>query len=217
MYRKYFKILIVLLTIVLVASCSKEKNTSQEIFNHLEKAAELEKGFNNQQQPLVDAEKKEQQLYNQIIALDMSKYNQIVTLSNEALDSIKNREDFLSKEKQSMDQAYQEFLKTKPLIAQLTDKSLKEKANVLYATMVKRYNTYQDLHNAYAASISEDKKLYTMFKDKKLSIENLQKQIDVVNNGYKKINDDKDTFNKYTGKFNKEKKDFYQAAGINIK
>lgn len=202
---------------VLLVSCSNDKSVSQKIFKHAEKAAQLENGFNNQQKPLLDAEKKEQSLYNQIIALDMSKYNKIVTLSNEALDSIKHREDLLSKEKKSIDDAYKEFQKVKPLISELSNKDLKAKANTLYTSMVNRYKTYQNLHDAYQTSLSEDKKLYNMLKDKNLSIDTLQKQIDTVNKSYKTINDDKDKFNKYTGTFNKEKKDFYKAAGINIK
>lgn len=199
-----------------LAGCSIGDKPSEEIYSHLEEAAILEQKFEKQQQPLVEAEKKEQQLYNEIISLSMKEYDKIVSLSKDAIELAEKRQERIKKEKESVDKAYQEFTEIKPIIEDMDKSDLKKKAQQLSDLIDNRYKTYGELYDSYQKGIAMDIELYKMLQNKELKPERLQQQIDKVNKGYKIINEKKEAFNKYTEQYNAAKKEFYKAAGLEI-
>jgi predicted patatin/cPLA2 family phospholipase len=83
--------------------------------------------------------------------------------------------------------------------------------------MQKRYRAHDELYNEYVEGIKNDKELYLMFKDKNLSIADLEAQVNKVNQTYEKIFAANNQFNQLTDEYNAKKKMFYQKAGINSK
>ncbi|MEH6905342.1 YkyA family protein, partial [Neobacillus drentensis] len=71
--------------IVIIAGCTKEKTPVEKMYDVLEKVVSAEKVFEEQQNPLVTLEKREKEIYDQIIKLGMKEYDQIVKLSDEAV------------------------------------------------------------------------------------------------------------------------------------
>ncbi len=186
------------------------------MYDHLEEAVSLEKQFREQQEPLAKAEKKEQDIYEEIVALSMDDFDKIEKLSKQAEEYTDKRLEYLKKEKESIDEAYKEFEEVKDLSSDLENKDAKKDAKKLIDTMDKRYDAYQKLNKEYKAAVEQDKKLYSSLQDKELTLEQLQDQIKVVNDQYGKVAEQKDAFNKYTSEFNDAKKSFYKSAELNV-
>jgi DNA repair exonuclease SbcCD ATPase subunit len=199
-----------------LVGCSMGDKPSEQIYNHLEEAAVLEEGFETQQHPLVEAEKKEQQLYEEIISLSMKKIEKIISLSKEATASAEERKKLIKEEKKSLEKAYKEFAEIESVIDDIEETELKKKAEDIYKTMEQRYTVYQELYNSYTKSTELDIELYKMLQNKELTPEDLQKQIDEINESYETINEKKEDFNKLTEQYNAFKKEFYIVAGIEL-
>lgn len=208
-------ILIFLFTIVLSA-CRSNKTPEEEIYTIIEKSVSLEAGLQNQQDPLVDLEEKEKKLYDQIISLGMKEFDKIVTLSNQALAILEEREDRIQKEKESIEASRKHFQAVLPIIDELEDDSLKKEAKGLYSLMEKRYQIYEKLYKNYLNGIILDKELYEMFQDKNVSLEELETQIEKINQTYEKVMNNNKEFNEYSEKTYEAKLAFYKHANLDI-
>lgn len=215
LYRKTAIILLIGL-LTLLAACS-EATTSEKIYTHLEKAVTLEEAFEEQQNKIVELEKKEQELYSQIIDLNMDEFDKIKSTAKEAIKVIEERKDLISLEKESIEASKEEFKKVKGLIEELEKEDAKEKANEMYDVMMKRYEAYDKLNEAYTQSLKLEVDLYTMLQKEDLKQETLTAHIEKINETYKKVLEANDNFNSYTEKYNQLKKEFYQVAKIDVK
>lgn len=201
---------------LIMAGCQLNflKNPCEKIYHQLEKSASEEKEFNQVQKPLVDAEGKEQTLYNQLVNVDKNNDKKTSQLSQQAIQSVEKRSRLIKKEKDSIDKAYQTFKKILPQISKIKDDEAKQEAERMANTMSTRYKNYQKLYNDYQSALTDDRKLYELFNDQKLKADTLQKQLEKVNSHYQTIDKDKDAFNKATKTFNQQKKIFYNVADI---
>lgn len=187
------------------------------MYNQLENVVSSEKVFEEQQEPLITLEKKEKDIYDQIIGLGMKQYDQIVKLSDEAINMADERKSYMDKETKSLKESEKNFNKVKDLIVDIKDPELSKLANELYDIMKKRYRAHDELYNVYIEGIKNDKELYVMFKNKNLSITDLESQVNKVNKTYEKIFAANNQFNQLTDDYNAKKKMIYQKAGINTK
>ncbi|WP_226658490.1 YkyA family protein [Pseudalkalibacillus hwajinpoensis] len=199
-----------------LVGCQFGGSPEEKMYDHLEEAVALEDQFREQQDPLAKAEKKEQDIYNEIVALSMEEFDKIEKLSKEAEDNSDQRLEYLKKEKESIDEAYEEFEEVKDLTEDLETDAAKKDAKNLIDIMDKRYEAYGKLHKEYKAAVEQDKKLYSSLQDKELTLEQLQDQIKSVNDKYGKVAEHKEDFNKYTSDFNEAKKAFYESAELNV-
>lgn len=206
-----------LISVIAMLSACNSESTSEKMYDHLEKAVSLEDAFTKQQDDIVKLEKKEQELYSQIIDLSMDEFDEIKSISQEAIGVIDEREDKIGLEKESIDASKKEFTEVKGLISELEDEKAKDKANKMYDTMKKRYDAYYKLNEAYTQSLKLEKELYTMLQKEDLEQDTLTEHIEKINVSYKKVLEANDNFNTYTESYNKQKKDFYKAAKIEVK
>lgn len=209
--------IILLISGIAILSACNGASTSEEMYKHFEKAVSLESAFEKQQDDIVKLEKKEQELYSQILDLSMDKFDKIKKLAEDAIVVIEKREEKIGLEKESIDASKEEFEKVKDLIGNLEEKKAKEKANEMYDIMMKRYDTYYKLNDAYKQSLKLEKELYTMLQNEELKQETLAEQIKKINDSYKKVLEANEKFNTYTEKYNNIKKEFYDAAKIEVK
>ncbi|RYG74027.1 hypothetical protein EU245_03935 [Lentibacillus lipolyticus] len=200
---------------VFLPACSG-KSASEQIYNHLEKAVELEKTFEKQQDPIVELEQKEQEIYKKIIDLNMDEYDKIKELSEKALANIEKREKKIKLEKESMQASKEEFMKIEDKLTDLEEASVQDKADEMFAAMTDRYEAYNELHKAYSKSLSLEEELYTMLQDKELEQETLSDHIASLNDSYQKVIEANKAFNNLTNEYNGLKKEFYDAAGLNV-
>ena len=202
------------LSLSMLAGCSAAKSPGEKAFQYMEKAAQLESGFNAQQKPLIKEEQNEQQLYQDILALDMKQFDQIQAKSKQALSSVAKRKQLMETEKKSMDQAANIFKKAEPFVNQIKDKKQAVIGKKTIKDMNDRYDSFNKLNTYYNQSLTADESLFKLLQTKGVTVENLQKKLDEVNASYKKIDKEKDQFNTYTTSFNQDKKAFYKSMNI---
>ncbi|WP_175638824.1 YkyA family protein [Metabacillus schmidteae] len=208
-------VFILLICTVLLTGCfgpSPEEN----IYQILEDVASQEDTFKQQQKPLLELEKKESELYNKIMDLGMSEFDQVVSLSKEALTVIEDREKKLQKEHESIVASKEKFEEITTEIENITDEPIQEAANQLKTTMEDRYKSYETLFENYETSLSLDKELYTMLQKKDLTIEEFETHLTKINAAYKTVIEQNEEFNKLTEQYNKQKMDFYKKAELNV-
>jgi chromosome segregation ATPase len=214
--KEIFRIsLIISLLFILLSGCSgpsPEKN----IYTIFEKVVTLEDSFKEQQQPLEELEKKESELYNEIMDIGLKDFEKVVALSNEAVTVLEDRETRIEAEYESIKASKEEFELVNKEIEKIKDEKLAEKAKEIKTTMENRYSAYESLFESYKTSISYDKELYTMLQKEDLTIEELQVQIKKVNDAYKIVMQQNDVFNELTEEYNKLKMEFYENASLNV-
>jgi hypothetical protein len=200
----------------LLMGCLGGPTPEEQIYETLEKVVKVEKDFEEQQNPLVELEKKEKELYDEILTLGMKEFDQIVSLSNDALAVVGDRETRINNEQKSIEASKKEFQKVDALISEIKEDSVKEEANELVSLMNERYESYEDLYTVYKEAIEHDKKLYEMFQNEELTLDELEQQITLINETYEKVVAANETFNKLTDQYNKAKVTFYQNAGLEV-
>lgn len=210
------KVLIVgLVSIALLTACSGESAT-EKMYVHMEEAVELENDFVAQQEPLNELEVKEQALYQEITALGSDEMEEIVSLSDEALQSIEERKELLVTEKASIDASKEEFDKIEPLLSDIEDETAQTNANDMYDIMEERYQAYITLHDTYTVSLENDQALYELLKQEDVEEEAVSEHIDKVNLQYEKVIEANNVFSEKTNAFNESKKTFYESTDLNV-
>lgn len=199
-----------------LTGCMDRQSPEEKMFSQLEKVVSIEKTFEDQQDPLVQLENEEKTIYEQIISLGMKEYDQIVKLSDEALKIAEKRKEHIDKEKQSIAESKKEFENVSSITEDLKDAELKKQAGDLQETMAKRYEIHEELYKNYTLGLEYDRELYKMLKDKELSFEKLEEQINKVNKVYETVLENNQSFNSQTEKYNKEKMAFYKKAGLKV-
>lgn len=121
----------------------------ERIYTILEEAVTLENSFKEQQQPLLELEKKEADLYNRIMDLGMKEFEQVVSLSKEALTSVEERESKLQMEYDSIMSSKDKFNEINEEIEKIKDETLLQSAQELKSTMEDRYKSYENLYENY--------------------------------------------------------------------
>lgn len=216
--RKSHFIIMVIAIFVILSGCTEQKNTAvDDMYSMLENTVLKEKVFEEQQEPLVTLEKKEKDIYDQIIRLGMKEYDQIVKLSDEALLSVAQRKELMDKETGSMKESEKEFQKVEHLQVKIEDPELRKVTGELSEIMMKRYKVHEELYKEYTEALENDKKLYEMFKDKNLPLADLEEQVKKLNQIYKNISVINDHFNQLTEQYNDKKMSFYKQAGLTTK
>ncbi|WP_019152958.1 YkyA family protein [Robertmurraya massiliosenegalensis] len=209
-------VVFILLGMLVLSGCLNRTSTTDEMYTVLENVVDLEQDFEQQQEPLVELEREEKEIYSKIIELGMKEFDQIVTLSEEALTIVDKRKEHMDKEEASIQASKQEFEKLVPLMEELEDEEIKTKAKELYEIMQKRFATHDTLYENYINGIEYDKELYQMFQQEELSIDQLEEQITKINDTYKIVLESNEQFNEFTEQYNEIKLQFYTAAGIEI-
>ncbi|MDO8224814.1 YkyA family protein [Bacillus cabrialesii] len=193
------------------------KDPVDSLHHSLEKAAESEKPFQEEQKTLEELETKENQLYDDVMKLNMDDYKKIVALSDDALENVSKREEHLKIENDSIKKSESEFEEAKTSAEHIKDKHIKEKADTAASHMEKRYTSYGSMYEEYKKALQLNKKLYKQLKDKDLTRDDLDQQIDKVNASYEKVLKYSGEFNEQTEKYNKARDDLYDAAGYHVK
>lgn len=207
-------LLLIILIIVILSGCSNKKSAVEEMYDVLETVVSKEKVFEQQQEPLVALEKEEKDLYDKILSLGMKEQDQIVKLADKAIASTAKREEHMEKETESLKESEKEFLKVKDIKNRLEDPEVKKAANELYETMMQRYKAHDVLYKDYSEAVKNDKKLYEMFKNKDIALEDLETQVKDLNESYQKVFSANENFNKFTEQYNEKKLTFYKKSGL---
>lgn len=215
MKLKKLVLFILLILMIGLVACSGA-SPKDKISDHLEKTVDLEKVFEERQADINALEKKDQDLYGEIIQLSEDEFDQVEELSDEAIEVIEKRQAAIDIEKESIEASKAEFQKMERLIGDLEEEKISDKAKEMYDVMIKRYDAYEKLYKAYVTSLEQEEKLYVLFKKKDVTQEELATQITEVNTKYEEILKENDAFNVHTISYNTLKKEFYTIANIEV-
>lgn len=204
-----------LFSLLLLSACSGE-STQEQIYNHLEKSVEFETGFVDQQQPIAELEQKEQDIYQKISDLGIDEYEEIKSLAEEAIATIDERQTLTKNERNSIDNAKEEFDKIISLTEELEDSDLKTTGEAMITEMNERYQAFIELNEAYKTSLTLDKELYELLKQEDLEEEPFSEKVDAVNAQYQVVIEKNQLFNEKTDAFNEAKRAFYEKSDLNI-
>lgn len=202
---------------LILTGCMDQDSPVDKMYQVLEKVASVENGFEEQQEPLVELEKKEKELYNQIMALGLKQHEEVNKLADEAIPLVEKRQGHLQKETDSIKASEKEFEKVVAIKDDLKDSKQKKLAVELYETMMKRYKAHSQLSKGYLKALEKDKELYTMLKKESIAYEELENQIVTLNKSYQTVFKANEEFNKLTEQYNDKKLDFYKASGLKVK
>jgi hypothetical protein len=216
-YKKLHILTLYFVGTLIITGCINQKTVEEKMFAVLEKVVGVEKGYEDQQAPLVELEKEEKEIYTQISSLQMNNQDEAERLANQALSSIENRKKHLMEEQRSVEASEREFEKLTPLIDKLNNAKLEEKADELTKVMSERYETHRKLVNFYLEALDLDAGLYNMLKEVDRSNEKITSQILLINETYENVLQTNRQFNELTEKFNVAKLSFYKEAGIRVK
>ncbi|HWO96048.1 MAG TPA: YkyA family protein [Bacillus sp. (in: firmicutes)] len=204
------------MAVVLGLTACANSSPQVDIYKALEEVVASEKQFSKQQQPLVELEKQEKEKYDQIISLGMKEHKKIQSLSDEALNIVKKREQRIQQEKKSMDESKAKFKEAVELIQELEEEKYKKEAEKLIVLMNKRYDSYDTLHKQYEKAVQLDRQLYEMFKKDDVKLGELEKQITTINKTYEEIMKANEEFNQLTKQYNQAKVTLYKKAGLEV-
>lgn len=200
----------------LLTGCVSKEKTIEIMYQALENVVEAEKAFEEQQEPLVELEKQEKEIYNQIMAIGMKQHDEIVKLSDEAISIIDKRREHLQKEIDSIDDSKTEFKNAEEIRDEIDDAEQKKKATELLEIMSNRYKVHNQLAKEYSSALDNDKELYQMLKNESISYEKLEVHVTNLNTIYQKVYDKNKEFNELTAQYNEKKLEFYKEAGLKI-
>ncbi|WP_235749752.1 YkyA family protein [Neobacillus bataviensis] len=202
------------ISVFILSGCVGNKTPAEKMYDVLEDVVAKEKVFEEQQDPLVTLEKKEKRIYDQIIELGMKEYDQIVKLSDEAIQLTDERKKHMEKETKSLKESEQAFKKIADIKDEFDDTEVIKTANELNDVMMQRYQAHEWLYKEYSDALTYDKELYGMFKNKNLPLEDLEAQVNKLNDQYKQVFDANEKFNMLTDQYNDKKQSFYKKAGL---
>lgn len=196
-----------ILSIIVIVGCSSQ-SPEETIVQHLEETIVLEKTFEEEQEKINELELKDQQLYEEIIQLDMDDFDKIVELSEEAIEYLDKRLEHLQLEKESIEASKEEFLKIEKYIEQL-DSEEKKHGEAMFEKMVNRFNAYDEVYDKYTSSIDLTKQLYESLQTEEIDEKEVISLITKVNDSYELVFEANDTFNNRTEEYNHLKEEFY--------
>lgn len=204
------------ITLIIFLTACNGTSTQEKIYEHLEEAVHLESDFADEQDKIIELEKQEQEIYEQIVDLEMGEFDTIKELSQQALEIIAERSNKIELEKESIDASQNEFKQVEELIEELDNEEEKEKLEELYDVMLDRYEAYNALHDAYVQSLEEEKEMYSMIQQEDMTQEELTDQVNNINENYEAVLEGNEAFNKSTVAYNDLKKEFYELANIAV-
>jgi predicted RND superfamily exporter protein len=216
--RNVLLMLLFLFGSLMLTGCLNRQSPAEEMYEVLENVVQIEKAFEEQQEPLVVLEKEEKDLYAQIIELNIQEnHKEIVNLSNSAIEIAEKRQNHLDKERKSIEESKLEFEPVAGVIEKIDEEDLKTKATSLYDLMQERYAIHEKLYQSYTEGLSNDINLYNMLKqEEEIESERIEEQLNKVNEAYEEVLIYNQDFNEKTDRYNEAKLDFYHSAGLNI-
>lgn len=196
-----------LLFLILMAGCSMQ--TKEERMNqHLDQAASFESSIEADQNEMIELERIEHRIYNQMLELKSDEQEQAEALSEEAIRVIDTREEKLDDEKKSINQSQEEFNQLKELVKYIDDEEARAIAEQMVNVMDKRYRAYDNLYKTYKSSLELERELYQMLDKQDQPQEEIKQHIHSINESYQKILDYNEQFNEHTSTYNELKNEF---------
>lgn len=168
----------------------------------------IEKELTTIQEKIVELERRDEQIYTEMIELDNDEHDQLALLVDEGLQLVDERDVLLHKERDKINSSEEQFEHIKLLIDKIENEEEKHYALQMYDAMVDRYKAYDEVFDSYTDALYRTQSLY-----KKLLEEGEQsvvvKTIQEVNDSYERTLLSLDSFNDRTNEYNQMKNEYF--------
>ncbi|WLR43291.1 YkyA family protein [Bacillus carboniphilus] len=206
---------VLLLCTTMLMSCAND-DPAKEIYDIFEQVVAIEKGFQEEQEPRVELEKKENEIYNNLVELGNDQQEQIEELSDKALTNISKREEILQSEIDSIEESKEEFSKVEDKIDEIEEEDQTDQLQKTIDIMNQRYEVHDSLATHYREVLKLEEELYNLFKQEDAAIEEIDDVLQKINGKYKEIIEDNQLFNDYTQQYNEAKMNFYEMIDLQV-
>ena len=212
------KMAVVMMILVMFASIPSGyiRNFDFEIVQLIGKIVLLDAELEKQQHKIVLVEKKEKELFDQLVVQDINDTEKIQSLVENTLECAKKRKDMIENEEKIIQQSMQTLEAVSFLLGKIKVTSLKKEINKVMVSVQERNQIHEQLVEVYKRSIQEDITLYSLWNKKSVTISQLEKQIDFVNDSYEKVEEANVNYNiakleleKVRNQFFLEKQQYY--------
>ena len=212
------KMAVVMMILVMFASVPSGyiRNFDFEILQLIGKIVLLDAELEKQQHKIVLVEKKEKELFDRLAVQDINDTEKIQSLVENTLECAKKRKDMIENEEKIIQQSMQTLEAVSFLLGKIKVTSLKKEINKVMVSVQERNQIHEQLVEVYKRSIQEDITLYSLWNKKSVTISQLEKQIDFVNDSYEKVEEANVNYNiakleleKVRNQFFLEKQQYY--------
>ncbi|MEZ0482483.1 YkyA family protein [Planococcus sp. SSTMD024] len=201
---KKLAIAMVLTGTVFLSACSGA-STEEQLDEILETTFEKEAEYRNVQSELQSREQDEQEIFESIMALTKEQQAEVEEKSQEAIASADERLELLVTERESMQNAAEEFKQIDQLIEETEDGAVQADLEALRDQMDERFMKHGEFTDAYEALIERQKELYAMVAEEDMDLATLQEKTNEVNEQNELVQEAVTAFNEQTEQFNELK------------
>lgn len=193
------------LTGILFLSACSGASTEEQLNEILETTFEEEAEYREVQSELQSREQNEQEIFESIMALTKEQQSEVEEKSQEAIASADERLELLGTERESMQNAAEEFKGIDQLIEETEEENVKSDLEALREQMDERFAKHSEFTDAYEALIERQKELYGMVAEEDMDLATLQDKTDEVNDQNDLVQEAVTAFNEQTEQFNELK------------
>lgn len=202
---------LVLSSTIVLSGCTFGSSAHEQLSEALSTVFEEEKGYRDAQKELASLEKKEQETFNEVMALTQEDTEKVKTLVSELNDSVEQRLALLEEEKQSMKNAEEKVSAVEDVASEVKDEKSKTSIKELDKALDDRYAAHDKVSTEYEALTEKQTVLYEMLLNEETKQEDLQKQVAEVNSQNEKVQEAIQTFNDSTIAINELKSNVYST------
>ncbi|WP_188456475.1 YkyA family protein [Virgibacillus oceani] len=199
---------IILMASFALSGCNHDAELAEKIHTKLEKSAQLEKAFTQDQQNLLKLSQKEKLTYDEIGSLTIAQDRELKRKIDEAEEYNANMTQLLQDTKESFDEAYRQVLTIHPAVNKIEQPEEKNQANKLIKLMEKRHDEMGHYYKQYTELLQLNHGLYDLIREEEVNPDEIDDQIAAINQANNEMLKTEKQFNQYTNKYNKAKKKY---------
>lgn len=186
------------LSVLVLSGCTFDDTAAQQVSGVLQSMHEAEEPYRSVQSDMNKAEKKEVQLFEEILGLTQEQQDELQQKVTELQELTENRKEYLATERESLEQGQ---VASDFSTLELTDeeKVLVDQVDQAYDA---RYDSYEQVYTAYEELIRLQDTLYKEMLVEDVSIETVRDLIQQVNSQNEVVQQAVDMMNVKTEEFN---------------
>lgn len=195
------------LSILLVSGCTFGDTAEQQISGVLQSMHDAEEPYRSVQSDLNKAEKKEAELFEEILGLTQEQQEELEQKVTELQELTAARQEYVATERESLEEAL--------ALSDFSTLDLSEEEQVLAAQIDTaydaRYETYENVYTNYEELIRLQDTLYAEMLVEEVSIETVRELIQQVNAQNELVQSAVSTMNEKTEEFNSTTSDVFET------
>lgn len=206
-----------ILFLVVLVGCQTDAKQAGVIYQKTEKAASYESDFSKDQQTLNETKDKEQEIYTDILNLDVTNTEKLNEKADKAMNYIEKQQELITKAQEQFDHSYDVLKTIKENTNGIDDKEKRDKVEEMGDLMNKRKTLIDAYFEDYQKKLDLHDSFYAKFEEEDMDADELDEQIDTMNKQQQNLEKLIEQFNQTTDQYNQAKGDYYQLVDLTEK